>query len=325
MSGSATIGTRIRSSRCARRPERSCGRSRSCTTICGTTTCRRSRCCSRCTAAARSIPAVAIGTKMGHVFVLDRRDGKPLFPVEEPPVPPSDVPGEKASPTQPFPPPAFRLVPESLSADDAFGVTDSAAADCRRRIASLRYHGSLHTAVAAGDDHLAGEPRRRELVGRVDRRAPRPAHRADESPGDGRAACFRATVCTPSPAPGPTSEYGRQTGTPYAMVREDLRICTPPPWGALTAIDLNAGRVKWRVPLGSLPPLPGQGRTISEPVSGSSEPHGLGSFNLGGALLTSSGLAFIAGTTTSICARSTSRTGRSCGARRFPPPGTRCR
>ena len=88
-----------------------------------------------------SIPAVAIGTKMGHVFVLDRRDGKPLFPVEERPVPPSDVPGEKASPTQPFPPPAFRLVPESLSVNDAFGVTDSARASCRARIAALRFQG----------------------------------------------------------------------------------------------------------------------------------------------------------------------------------------
>jgi hypothetical protein len=87
------------------------------------------------------------------------------------------------------------------------------------------------------------------------------------------------------------------------MSREDLRICTPPPWGALTAVDLNAGRVKWWVPLGSMP-LPGQGRTVPGQgrtivglsPRGSSEVYSLGSFNLGGALLTSSGLAFIAGT-----------------------------
>ena len=82
----------------------------------------------------QAIPAVAVGTKMGHVFILDRRTGAPLFPVEERPVPASDVPGEKTSPTQPFPPPAFRLVPESLSAADAFGVSDSARAACRARI-----------------------------------------------------------------------------------------------------------------------------------------------------------------------------------------------
>ena len=47
-------------------------------------------------------PAIAIGTKMGQIFVLDRRTGTPLFPIEERPVPKSDVPGEEASPTQPF-------------------------------------------------------------------------------------------------------------------------------------------------------------------------------------------------------------------------------
>jgi hypothetical protein len=83
----------------------------------------------------------------------------------------------------------------------------------------------------------------------------------------------------------PDIEYGRQVGTPYAMSRDDLRICTPPPWGALTAIDLAAGRVKWEVPLGTLPPL--------DKVPAAKQ---WGSVALGGALLTSSGLAFIAGT-----------------------------
>ena len=55
-----------------------------------------------------SVPAVAQVTKMGFVFIFDRVTGKPLFPVEERPVPESDVPGEAAWPTQPFPskPPA---------------------------------------------------------------------------------------------------------------------------------------------------------------------------------------------------------------------------
>ena len=52
-------------------------------------------------------------TKFSQIFLLDRETGKPLFPVEERPVPASDVPGEKAWPTQPFPlkpPPLTRLV-----------------------------------------------------------------------------------------------------------------------------------------------------------------------------------------------------------------------
>ena len=51
----------------------------------------------------KAIPAVAVATKMGHLFLLHRETGAPLFPVEERPVPKSDVPGEDASPTQPFP------------------------------------------------------------------------------------------------------------------------------------------------------------------------------------------------------------------------------
>src|SRR5262249_31900384 len=51
----------------------------------------------------RDIDAVAQSTKMGHLFVLDRETGKPLFPVEERPVPKSEVPGEQSWPTQPFP------------------------------------------------------------------------------------------------------------------------------------------------------------------------------------------------------------------------------
>src|SRR6185503_5705848 len=51
----------------------------------------------------KKIDAVAQVAKVGHLFVLDRETGKPLFPVEERPVPQSDIPGEKSWPTQPFP------------------------------------------------------------------------------------------------------------------------------------------------------------------------------------------------------------------------------
>src|SRR3989475_9433888 len=69
------------------------------------------------------------------------------------------------------------------------------------------------------------------------------------------------------------------------MGRDHLGICTPPPWGTLTALDLSAGTVKWQVPLGAMPQL------AQVPQSAA-----WGSFNLGGALLTASGLVFIAGT-----------------------------
>ena len=231
------------------------------------------------------VPAVAVATKMGHLFILDRMTGKPLVPVTERPVPASDVPGEQASATQPFPPPAYRFAPESLASQEAFGVTDAARAQCRARIAALRFRGiftppSLQGTIIwpgnIGGMNWSGvsvDDRRGILIAPTNRLAmvvrlfPRDSLR---------------TVATAHP----DLEYGRQTGTPYAMSRDNLGTCTPPPWGALTAFDLTRGRVMWQVPLGYMPALatvPGSARAW-------------GSLNLGGALLTGSGLVFVAGT-----------------------------
>lgn len=88
-----------------------------------------------------NVPAVAVTTKMGIVFVLDRRTGTPLFPVEEKPVPKSDVEGEAASATQPFsslPP----LSPLIMPTDGPNLERDKADADfCREQMARLRYDG----------------------------------------------------------------------------------------------------------------------------------------------------------------------------------------
>jgi quinoprotein glucose dehydrogenase len=88
-----------------------------------------------------NVPAVAVTTKMGMVFVLDRRTGIPLFPVDERPVPKSDVEGEVASATQPFsslPP----LSPLTMPTDGPNLDRDKADADfCREQMAGLRYDG----------------------------------------------------------------------------------------------------------------------------------------------------------------------------------------
>lgn len=87
-----------------------------------------------------SVPAIAITTKMGMIFVLNRLTGVPLYPVHEEPVPQSDVPGELASPTQPFsslPP----LSPLFIKADELAGHTLADAAFCAKQIAALRNEG----------------------------------------------------------------------------------------------------------------------------------------------------------------------------------------
>ncbi len=82
----------------------------------------------------REIDAVAQATKTGFVFLLDRETGKPLFPVEEKPVPPSDAPGEKAWPTQPFPLKPAPLVPQRLNEADLWDTDQKRLRKCREQL-----------------------------------------------------------------------------------------------------------------------------------------------------------------------------------------------
>ena len=240
----------------------------------------------------REIPAVAIGTKMGMLFVLDRRDGKPVFPVEERPVPQSDVPGEQTSATQPFPKLPRPLTSHQLKPEDAWGLTDKDRAYCRDKIASLRNEGiytppSLKGTLAipgnVGGMNWSGmsfDPSRNLLFVNTNvlpfevKLIPRDEYNK-----------MRETGATNRVK----GEFGRQTGTPYAMYREPLMSptgtpCIAPPWGKLTAVDLSTGEVRWDVPLGRIPQLALPGNKAAE----------FGSINLGGSMATAGGLVFIA-------------------------------
>ena len=93
----------IRSSPSTSRPASTSGISKPCITTCGTPTCRRRRRSWTSMQNGRTVPALASVGKTGWMFILDRTNGKPIFGVEERPVPKGDVPGEWYSPTQPFP------------------------------------------------------------------------------------------------------------------------------------------------------------------------------------------------------------------------------
>jgi quinoprotein glucose dehydrogenase len=233
----------------------------------------------------RDVPAVVQATKMGHVFVLHRETGAPLFPVEERAVPQSDVPGEQASPTQPFPLPAFALAPDRLDAASAWGATEADRAYCRDRLSSLRSEGmftppSLRGTVIypgnVGGSHWGGvswDPTRRRLLAPTNR-LPFVVRLVP------RAGLDQARVAAPG------VETAAQRGTPYGMQREVLRApsglpCSAPPWGVLSALDLDAGTRPWEHPLGRMAPE-------ADPA--------WGSVNLGGVLVTGGGLAFVAAT-----------------------------
>ena len=234
------------------------------------------------------IPAVIQTTKSGMMFVLDRMNGKPIFPVEERSVPASSVAGEVASQTQPFTAVTPPLVPLAFSADSAWGPTPEVQAACRATLSALKTDGpftppSLQGTLSApsniGGAHWGGvaiDERRALAVVPVNR----VATMVQLFPAEG----FNGdSVRRDDAGRGITDfEYTRMRGTPYVMRRRIILgpaglPCTPPPWGALVAVNLATGGIAWNVPLGTMGGIPG-------------------SPNLGGPIVTAGGLVFIGAT-----------------------------
>ena len=199
----------------------------------------------------REIPALAQATKMGLVFLLNRETGEPLFEVEERPVPQSDVPGERTSPTQPFPVRPLPLVPHQLDPADAFGITPWDRGKCQEILESYRYEGiytppsvsgTLLYPSAAGGTNWGSVAFARD-EGILILNTSNYPHMVTLIPREE----FDAVK-----AANPGKEVSPQTGAPYGMMRETVlspigSICTPTPWGQLHAIDLATGEIRWQV------------------------------------------------------------------------------
>ena len=242
----------------------------------------------------RRVPALAQVSKQGFVFILDRRDGQPLFPVQERPVPASTIPGETAWPTQRFPTLPPPLLPTRLTPDDAWGLTFWDRNRCRDAIAGLHnegiftplaerptllFPGSLGGANWGGGAYF---PERQWLIVNVNA-APFVAQ------------LIRGAVAATGqdhPVAGQKTMYVTMQGTPYTLAVGPLLSplgipCTAPPWGKLVAVDLAQGSIAWEAPLGSVHemgpfPLPWH--------------IDWGTPNLGGGLVTDGGVFFIAAT-----------------------------
>ena len=221
--------------------------------------------------------AVVVSTKMGLVFVLDRDTGEPLFDVEERPVPASDVPGEVASPTQPFPTKPPPLHPLGFTADDVWGATPEDRAACQALVDAFRHDGMYTPPSLEGTLMFPGygggvnwgggaiDQENKSLIVNLLRLA------------------FWVKL-----SPRESPNRGNQKGTPYTMSRAALVApnelpCNKPPWGTLARVDLESGEIAWQVPFGANPEL--------AEVPGAED---WGSLNMGGPIVTAGGLIFIA-------------------------------
>ena len=256
-------------------------------------------------------PAIAISTKMGRVFVLNRLNGAPLLPVEERQVPKSDIPGEESWPTQPAS--TISLVPERLSPDDAWGKDAQERQWCEEKIRAARtgeiftppsVQGTLVFPSNVGGVNWgsgAYDPERHLLVTDTNRLPifvkliPREE--------------FQETRNRASESDRLHGEFARQTGAPFALFRTPLLApsglpCNAPPWGTVEAVDLFTGKKVWDAPLGSY--LPG----IKT-----------GTINLGGPMVTAGGLVFTAAAMDNYLRAFDSETGKELWKFELPAGG----
>jgi quinoprotein glucose dehydrogenase len=245
----------------------------------------------------KNVDVVAQPTKQGFLFVFERETGKPLWPIEERPVPKSDVPGEESWPTQPFPttPPPFAR--QSFTEKDINPyISDEEKAKVREMLQTWRNEGLFTPPSLKGTVEMPGnngganwgssgvDPTKgmiyivsKELPMGLTLRLPGPPRAGRGGPKggpDGKA--------LPPPPPPPQHEF-----TPYnapydfMMQASNGLSAIGPPWSQLTAIDLNTGTIKWQVPNGGVVGVP------QDPPTGAHFPRG-------GVVVTGGGVIFVA-------------------------------
>jgi quinoprotein glucose dehydrogenase len=246
------------------------------------------------------VPALVEVPKSGIAFILDRRTGEPVFGEEERPIPQSDVPGEKSSPTQPFPLKPQPLVKMSFTKDDITNLTAESHAACLALWDKLQLHNegpytpvsvkgtTLFAPGTSGGGNWGGvstDPRDGYFFVNV-----------SNNPTTSR--------MVPDGAGGFKLEgaYGR-----YADPKG--WSCLNPPWGELIAVNANTGDIAWRSPLGMSDDFGEAGKKT-------------GTVNIGGSVATAGGLVFIGASVDSRFHAFDSHTGKEIWTATLPAPAS---
>ena len=252
----------------------------------------------------RNTDVVAQATKQGFLFLFERETGRPIWPIEERAVPQSDVPGERSSPTQPFPTKPAPFARQAFAEKDINPYLPKAEREALvQRFKSLRNEGLFTPPSFEGSISMPGhngganfatsavDPSRGEMY--VVAKALPTVVRLT-LPGQGGRGGAAGPIVPPEQKAQMTAqakELLAQSGpprlaSPYEFMNQNsLRMsAVGPPWSEMTAYDLNTGLIRWRIPTGTV---------LAPPELGI--PANTGShFPRSGPLVTAGGLVFFA-------------------------------
>jgi quinoprotein glucose dehydrogenase len=276
-----------------------------------------------------AVPAVVLASKQGQIYVLDRRTGQSLFPVEDRAVPAGGIEAARLSSTQPFS--GFHSVTKPrLTEKDMWGMSPLDQLWCRIQFRQASYKGMYtpptvnqwyleYPGYNGGSDwgSVAADPKRGILVVNYNNMANHarliPRKEADKK---GLKPIYEPHKKPPA---GPI-EYHVQTGAPYAWEdnagwrQQTGLLCSQPPYGGLTAIDLGTGKTLWDRPLGDA-------RMNGPWGIHSGLPFTIGTPNNGGAAVTAGGLIFIAASTDNLIRAIDIDTGKELWSASLPAGG----
>ena len=204
----------------------------------------------------KAIKAVAVPTKQSMLYVFDRITGQPVWPIVEKPVPQSTVPGEKTSPTQPFPtkPPAYAR--NFLSKSDVIDFTPELRTEALKLLERYKWEETLFSPAVAGDvNGLLGAVQIGNTLGGTnwpgggyDPEAQVVFVQAANSGVSGYSVMRRPELGDGEYVSGVAGRQGGGSG----LNVQNLPIVKPP-YGVLAAIDMKRGELKWQVPHGETP------------------------------------------------------------------------